>query len=821
MVSVAKAQSRVSATDWAFTQRLRFWAEVCWLSAIATVPLLFSFNGTTRAFEEPKTYALHFFALILLGMLVWTGVNRGVSVWQARRSSESLDLWPWIRQNPANLLLSLIAIFSFGYVLSALLSPVPMFSILGADPETTGYNLYTFLSMIVVSLAIVVYATKPQQIWRVIYAIAIVGVITSIYGILQSNGWDPIGVVDQQERVISSFGNPIYFGAYLVIAIPLTASLIVRLLIPNIWVRALVISVMLSIEVLALWLTGSRGPLIGLGGGVLAAVVAIGVATPARLVTSKYLFIAGILVAGPVITILLIAPRGGIYSRPIQLSGEFDAVVDRLQNSPGQQDVDEPVTSEPVTIPEGGGEQLSGVSPVPLTSDSGGFVEAGLSGRTQIWTEVFELATTWERQQPDRGISKVLRPVFGYGPDMLRYSTPLVSEPRVSMQVVDQAHNKFLQYLAELGWSGLFVFIAVLVVLLWMLTDTLRSIRGLAKTDHDHFILMAVGITGAIAGNTVEQLTGVGRISDLFAFWLLVSMTIVLYRIVTQTIVITNQTEIDKGNKQRGVQKAIRHNEQYGRVPAVIATSIFAVLAVVLFYSVDIGNLRGSILGVKGASDPRASTGFVALRDAQELAPNYEFLVIESTDRLLQESRLFEEQGDTDSAVLVVEEARNQLLDFHSRNPLALATRVMLANVASRRVELGVPNSAGEMVASFEDLAEQFPNEGNLLSAVGAVYLIVGRNEDAVAMADRAIEIERTTRGIQQAWWVRATALTLMGDERGAAIAHLTAITRGPESELAISSHYALADAYEADGDNETAELHRQRAETLEEQQTA
>ena len=132
---------------------------------------------------------------------------------------------------------------------------------------------------------------------------------------------------------------------------------------------------------------------------------------------------------------LLIAPAGGIYSRPTQFSGEFDAVVGRLQNSPGQPTEDEPIAGESDSplVNDPGGSLLAGIEPVPLQSRFGGFVDAGLAGRASIWLNVFELSTSWERLQPDNGIARVLRPIFGYGPDMMRYSTPLVSEPRVSI----------------------------------------------------------------------------------------------------------------------------------------------------------------------------------------------------------------------------------------------------------------------------------------------------------------------------------------------------------------------------------------------------
>ena len=179
---------------------------------------------------------------------------------------------------------------------------------------------------------------------------------------------------------------------------------------------------------------------------------------------------------------------------------------------------------------------------------------------------------------------------------------------------------------------------------------------------------------------------------------------IALYRIATKgniTITVDGQKNTETIQYHQSAKPKYQP-QRPNRTPAVIATSIVAVLAIVLFYTIDVGSLRASMLGVEAGSEPRASVGFVTLRDAQRLAPNYEALVIRSVDRLLQESELFMEQDDRESAIVVVEEARRQLIEFHERNPLALPTRVMLANVASKRVELGIENSAAEMIASYE-----------------------------------------------------------------------------------------------------------------------
>lgn len=820
MATIAKPEGRTRIVERVIAQPLSAWAEATWLSAIVLVPLLFGFNATTLAFEEPKRYALHFFALILLGMLTWTGVVRATAMLQRSGDRNSADIWPWIKKDPANALLAVTGLFMFAYILSTLLSPVPVFSFLGVDPKSTGYNLYTFLSFMIIMTAIVIYVTEIEQVWRIIYAIAFTGTLSGIYGVLQSNNWDMIGVVDHQIRVLSSFGNPIYFGAYLVITIPITASLIGHSWIKNIWLRSMLISTALSVQVLSLWLTGSRGPLTGFGAALLVAGLTMTVLWSWRQFDKELIGAIAIMALGPIITMAVVAPTGGVYSRSIEFSGELNAAVSQLDESPSAVSTVDEIPDEPVPAgSESESHQLTGISAVPLDNWFGGSIDAGLGGRADIWTDVVELSTSWERLQPDTGVSKLLRPLFGYGPDMLRYSTPLASDPRASMQVVDHAHNRYLQFLGELGWVGLTLFIAVMATVTWMLVVLLYRIRSGRITKHLAVAALAVGLVAAIAGNSFEQLTGIGRISDLLAFWVLIAVAISFFKITTEKHLenTTNANEKSTNKNKRNARQS-RTTAVDTRAPAVIATAIVALLAIVLFYSIDIANLRASMLGVKGISDPRASAGFITLREARNLAPNYEDLVVASASRLVEESRLHMDAGDRDSAIVVIEEARRELLDFHERNPLALPTRVMLANVAARRVELGIEDSPGEMVAAFEDLAKQFPNEGGLLGSVAAVYLLVGRNDEALELANRSIAIEQTTRAISQGWWVRGNVLFQRGELREAGIAYLTAIFRNPISRTAVDSHTKLAEAYESVGDLEAAESHRQQAAETEEE---
>lgn len=832
MSSITSPTHRFVATDWRFSRRLDFWAEVMWLAALVLVPLMFSFNGSTLNYEDPKIYALHFLSLILAVMLVWTGINALQSKWNDRSRYASVDIVAIVRRRPDTLLLIVVGLFTFSYIVSTMLSPVVWFSVFGVSSESTGYNLYTYLSAFIIFVSIIVYTRNAAQAWRILYVFAIVGTVTAIYGILQSGDLDILSDFSSQQRVISSFGNPIYFGAYLVVTIPLTVAIIARDWIHNVWIRAVLLSAALSAQVLALWLTGSRGPILGLAAGTIFAVVLI---TPLyiRTVTRQQLLIGIILLIGPIATLLLIVPNENIYARGIQLNGQLSFVTNELQSTLDPSDTP-PLDGDAgfVNAPEDGPDSifspsafegpLSDVLPVAHNSTSSGVVEAGLAGRIDVWKDVAELSVSWETPANENVVTRSLRPVFGYGPDMLRYSTPLVSNPRTSMEVFDHAHNRLLHTLGELGWSGAVLFgLTFLAVAAISVTAYRHALKQKSKIDNAIIFAFVLVVSSFVAAS-VEQQVGVGRIADILNGWIILALLVVLYGMIVKPLA---SSEIDSTGsavaQTASIAKAKRRTGERTTgsditlVPVVV-TSIFALLAALLFLSVDITNLRASMLGAKATKDPVVSTSVVTLREARELAPNYEELTLISADRLLTEARRFKDNGDVESATLVANAAHQQLLEYEERNPLALRTRVMLANASSLRVELGIENSLGEAIARFDDLARQFPNEGELLSSVAAIHLLAGQSDTARELSERAIQIETQTGPIPQAWWVRGVALEALGETRQAAISHLSVLLRDSSSLIAVSSHRSLASLYEESGDTEQAEKHRTAADDLE-----
>lgn len=780
MVSVAHMRDRISAVDWSFTARINFWIEAMWLSALALVPVLFSFNASLTTFDEAKSYALHFFALITFVLLIWDGAYRFAAARRRGEHVESVDVVAWLRADRANLLLAAIGIFTFIYVLSTALSPMPYFSLWGVTPASSGYNLYSFLSMMVILVAVVTRVRSVKQVWRILYLIAAVGSVTSIYGLAQHFGWDPISVSADSSRIFATFGNPIYFGAYLVMSIPITAAIAAdhrnagrkRLL--------AALAVAFALQLSAMWFTGSRGPLAGLVAAGAVSLIGMVLVLPRRQTASA----SAVAIAVAVITAaLIVLPGDTVGARSLQFGGELSELTNR---------------------------------------DGAGHIQGGLGGRGEIWGDAFQLSLEWERLPEDTGQARLLRPLFGLGPDMLRFSSSLVAGPRAALQVVDHAHNRLLHVLVEQGWLGLVAMLNVLVVAFWLLLLIARKLRS-QKSEHGSAnAVIYVAISGALAGVAVEQMAGVGRVSDLLTSWALIGLLIVLYRSVSSyghpqvEITVLDDGKSSQRPGRRRERASITAQGQAAVVASFVVGLSALVIALVVFVLIDTQSLRASRLAMDALEHTDSNVAYRQFLDAQAIAPQIEIFTIFPAEQLYDDARELLELGEPEEAVQLAEEAFRQLLAYHKRNPLAVHTRILLAETAALLVEIGAVDFTDEMVLRYQDLADQFPTEAGVLAVVANAYAAAERYEESIAFTDRSIEIEAVTRPIPQAWWVRGSALDKLGRKDEAISAFETAIERDPESEFAKLSHRSLAILFEQRGDTEAAEAHRTAADELE-----
>jgi hypothetical protein len=181
--------------------------ELSWLTSLALVPLAFSGPDVVVFFLQPKDFVLHLAALLIASLWVFEWALSGYRPQVDFGSSSAFS--HWLGRNPRSWGLA-AAGFGVAAMISTILSPLPLVSLWGRDFSQLGYELYSVLSFLVIFFTIALRAREPEQVKRILWIIVGAGAVTGLYGISQRYGWDPIGNGEDQVRVISSLGNPIF-----------------------------------------------------------------------------------------------------------------------------------------------------------------------------------------------------------------------------------------------------------------------------------------------------------------------------------------------------------------------------------------------------------------------------------------------------------------------------------------------------------------------------------------------------------------------------------------------------------------------------------
>lgn len=112
-------------------------------------------------------------------------------------------------------------------IVATLTSVSPTISLFGFYKRYEGLfpiTNYLFLFYVVVN-----FMNTPKLITRLVKTIIITAVIIAIYGIFQHFDHDPFKwSFSAKERVFGTFGNPVFFSAYLIMVIPLGLAMLLR-----------------------------------------------------------------------------------------------------------------------------------------------------------------------------------------------------------------------------------------------------------------------------------------------------------------------------------------------------------------------------------------------------------------------------------------------------------------------------------------------------------------------------------------------------------------------------------------------------------------
>jgi len=741
------------------TQQAAFAARVTIYSAIVLVAVAMPVvkPELDYAYGELKVLVLHSSSLLLVGALVYSSYK-----WWRARSSDFIDVIITPRafaHSPVLIIISGLLLMLLAASISTLLSPLPKVSFFGVYEEYSGFNLYDGIAFSVLLVGAAISLRSYNNLVQLLIVIAGVGVAVSIYGIAQHFGWDALGHREDSGRIPSSFGNTLNFGAFLVLALPATASLVIHKRITKHW-HLLVLGFAIGVQIAALWFTGGRGPLIGSLFGLFAVIGVL------RTMSSNGLGRAAVLtiVVGIAVAVVLIVIPS---DKGVDTLGRVSAIDRELSALDGEQ----------VSIGAG-----------------------GLAARQEIWRNSVSLFLNPETPKDENPVLTHARRIIGLGPDMFVHSYSLVAKPIPGIMLQANAHNLALHILVTIGVLGLTGLAIMCAGTLLLFKKAFFMARGVKDRKDQTSVLVAILIVIAI-GKSIEMTVGIPRVSDLLPTFAVIGGIVaggtLLSRRASDLVVNSGQSQF----RASDTKLVFRPSYLFG------VTTAFLIVSSVVFVSWDMRRFDGTLNVVAAGSDPK-SLGDAFLR-AREDAPDRLFFTTELVKVFVDTAVEKISQGNIEEGLNLLERGREFLLEYEAYNPNEFTSQLSLAKLNFLLVQHGATEYKDEMIAGYRRLAETNPAYPTVIGTAATAAASVEEYKLAVDLANRAIATEEQTKNWSKAWLARGVSRYYLGDTDGGINDLLTAVEKEPASQSAYQAHQALIQFYTELGHVDSAEYHR------------
>jgi tetratricopeptide (TPR) repeat protein/O-antigen ligase len=401
--------------------------EAAWLAAVILIPVFFNVFSS-RIFEPDKIAILRSLALLILGSWVVKTLALGGIKWNVLHPAEGESTFKTLMQVPMLLpILGLVVV----YLISTAFSLVPRTSLLGSYQRLQG--TYTTFSYLIVFAAMAAQIRRRQQVERLITTVILASLPVALYGILQRYKLDPIPWGgDVSTRIAANMGNSIFVAAYLIMVFPFTIARILfsfrEILndtgrIPVQFVRATLYVFIAAVQLIALYMSGSRGPVLGWMGGM--AFIAFLMTIFWRKRWMAFSMVGLILVIAAFLGVFNI-PNGPLEGlKDSSLIGRFGLLLDAESNS--------------------------------------------ALVRQYIWEGAAKLVSIHPPlQYPDGSTDRFnfLRPLLGYGPESMyvaynEFYIPALGSVERRNASPDRSHNETWDSMVTTGVLGLLVYIAL------------------------------------------------------------------------------------------------------------------------------------------------------------------------------------------------------------------------------------------------------------------------------------------------------------------------------------------------------------------------
>ncbi len=440
--------------------------EAAWLAAVSVVPIFFNVFSS-RIFEPDKITILRSLALLTLAAWAVKLVDEGGIRWKTDTKGTSLIRYLWSYP-----LIAPVIGLVFVYSISTIFSVTPSISFFGSYQRLEG--TYTTFSYLVIFLSIIGNLRTRQQISRLVTTVIIASLPISLYGLLQHFQIDPIpwgGNVS--TRIAANMGNSIFVAAYLIMVFPLTIWRIVesfRAILSDDEksatkgyastqiIRATIYVFIAALELIAIYMSGSRGPLLGLMAGTYFMLLLFSIYWRKRWLTFSSIAIAILGAAFLAVFNMSAGPLEVLKTSPA--IGRFGNLLNPESNS--------------------------------------------ALVRQYIWEGTVKLVSIHAPLKFPNGTTdkfNFLRPIIGYGPETMyvaynQFYQPELGQVEKRNASPDRAHNETWDSIVITGLSGLFVYLAIFGSVFYYGLKW----QGLIKTKSNMFSFLACLVGGGVIG---------------------------------------------------------------------------------------------------------------------------------------------------------------------------------------------------------------------------------------------------------------------------------------------------------------------------------
>ena len=705
--------------------------EVGWLLAAALVPLAIAHQEWMVGWVQmPKVFLLRSCALFLvtLATLEWA-LKGGVTAWRL----DCRILGRAVMDHPARLVYLAAGAVLLTNLVSIAFAPVKSIAIGGRDPGWDTYGLFSVASYLVIFTVMATHLRSGAQIRRLLWVLTGASIVVSAYGIGQHFGYDwarsdPHPV----ERATLGFGNPIFGPAYLLMTVPLSVALFMpwreRISAEShIWLGAGIIALQLT----AILFTLSRGPWIGLLSGM---IVFFSVLVWARGV------------------------RSAIRPVLIVLAASFLAAGINMLPGP-----DTP----------GAGHLFA-----ERFTSIGSSISSGASNRVVMWETAGNAFVTvpWIDTEefpeiPDLKF-KLLRPIVGYGPDMFPYAYPLMGESSYTNEATSHGHNFVVHTALELGLLGVAAYIGLIVALGIALVRMLGAARRGATPLW--FIYLLAGLTAALAGRVIEQLTGKAQVSDLLLSWMLAAVIVALAAMPPDEGTVRRRNgavEPPRSRRNRQERSVLMRRRAGGTPKSVrrIAVAVVATCAITVFWYQNVATQFAAAFIADDAQRATVAAGDDPSQAQVALELFHEALAHSPSDanyRIGLSNVFFGAAlgaSDAERRIMLLNSAYEQAQMILDRNPMDHRAWTRALEV---KRELAVYDGAlaDDAIHDAETLVNLVPGFWQARTALAMSFVRLGRFEQALSAVEMAKDRNAMdSEGGYLTLYIEAVALRALG----------------------------------------------------------